>query len=321
MSLLHASSREPKSIAILYHSAAGGTRVVAELLAELLAGYAAGSTEESPEGRRRERTAESHQSSVSAVRATSITSRTACDAARSADFIVLCYPTYFLRPSTSMTEFINRLAESCSGKPVYLITTYELYTENSLRACAIAANTNGMVVVGSAALRAPGSDLTCVFPDWLCAYLYRFEPRLPAKLRSVAREVVNLASHGGRERIPPVTWYTPVAHALQRAFFDSFIESRNRIRILPERCTNCGACITRCYRGAWIRHEEGMTHRPERCELCTACIHHCPRQAIVLAPLLKDNRRLDARHYAGLKTRIRRTLVRLDGATAHQRTT
>jgi ferredoxin len=214
-----------------------------------------------------------------------------------------------------MTEFINRLAKRCSGKPVYLTTTYELYTENSLRACAIAAKNNGMVVVGSAALRAPGSDLTCVLPDWLCAALYRFERRFPAKLSSAARRIATLAVHGGREQIPRMKWYTPVAHALQRAFFDGFLESRNHIRILPERCTDCGACIARCHRGAWVRSDDGITHRPDRCELCTACIHHCPELAIVLAPVLKNNRRLDARHYAGLKNRIRKALVRRNGAS------
>ncbi|HEY9594187.1 MAG TPA: 4Fe-4S binding protein, partial [Spirochaetia bacterium] len=196
-----------------------------------------------------------------------------------------------------------------------LVTTYELYTENSLRACALLAREAGMTVMGSAAIRAPGSDLTCVIPDWLCGWLYRFEPGLAKKLRAIARDVGDLARNGGDlarragpERLPRWKWYTPAARALQW-IFDGFFAWRARIRILSERCTSCGACIGRCPRGAWVRDGDTIRHLPDRCELCTACIHHCSRSAIVLARALRDNRRLDDRHYAGLRDRARKALL------------
>lgn len=273
-----------KRVAVIYHSAAGGTRIVAELLGELL------STDHD-------------------VRVTHVYETGAIEEAEHADFAVLCYPTNFLRPSPSMEEFIRRLVPSCRRQPAYLVTTYELYAENSLRTCALSLKAKGMVVTGSAAIRAPGTDLTCVLPDWLCTWLYRFERRFPKRLRSIAREVAALARGGGRERLPQWKWYTPVAQALQRGFLDGFFEWRDRIHILPERCTDCGGCIARCNRGAWAREGNAICHHPELCELCTRCVHHCARNAIVLSYTLRDNKRLDARHYAGLRARARKALL------------
>jgi len=270
-------------IVVLFHSAAGGTRLVAELLGELL----------SPD----------HD-----VQVTSIFAPAAVDDFRGADFVVLCYPTYFLRPSPSMREFIGRLGDGGGRRRAYLVTTYELYTENSLRACALLLKGKGTIVTGSAAIRAPGSDLTCVVPDRLCGWLYRFERGMPEKLRSIARDVSTLAVGTAAERLPRWKWYTPAARALQW-LFDGFFAWRARIHILPERCTACGACITRCQRGAWVKADGTIRHLPDRCELCTACIHHCARHAIVLAAALRDNRRLDDRHYADLRGHARRALL------------
>ena len=275
----------PSRMAVVYHSAAGGTRLVAELLAELLSC--------------------DHQ-----VKALDIHTPDAKDAVGAADFTVFCYPTYFLKPSLSMQEFISRLEPAHGPRRAFLVTTYELYTENCLRAGARLVKDKGMTVLGTAAVRAPGSDLTCVFPDWLCPWLYRFEKGLGAKLSSIAGEIDASVRNGGHERIPRPKWYTPFAQVLQRAFLDGFFEWRNRIRVIPERCSSCGACVSGCARGGWIREGEKVQHDPDRCELCTRCIHRCPRSAIVLSHYLKDNRRLDSRLYARLKAEARMAMGR-----------
>ncbi len=281
-----------KTVSILYHSAAGGTQLVAELVAELL-------------------------SVDLRARATSIYSSDALGEASGSDFVVFCYPTYFLRPSPSMREFIDRPELRARGRAAFLVTTYELYAENSLRACAMSLRTKGWVVAGSAAIRAPGSDLTCVIPDRLCGWLYRFEPRFPDRLRSIAQEIRARAQGGAcRDRLPHWKWYTPLAQALQRGLLDGFIEWRRRIRILEDRCSDCDVCVSRCHRGAWIREGGQLRHDPERCELCTRCIHHCPQNAIVLMPLLRNNRRLDVRHFRSLEVRARQALA-LPGARSH----
>ncbi len=275
--------------AIVYHSAAGGTRLVAELLAELLGA--------------------DHEISLCGIQEAG-----AVPAIAAADIVVLCYPTYFLRPSRSMKEFIGRLPRLERPTPAYLVTTFELYTENSLRACGRLVQDKGMAVMGFKAIRAPGSDVTCVIPDRLTPWLYRFERRLPQKLTAAAREVRAIqdsAAQGNvtRGSLPWPKWYTPLARIIQ-PLLDGFITWAGRIRVLPERCSDCGACVTACARGAWTRNGEGLRHDPALCELCTRCIHRCPKNAIVLRPRLKDNRRLDARLYARLKSEARAALQR-----------
>ena len=278
------------AVALAYHSATGGTRLVVELLADLL----------SPDLR---------------VRTIDIQDAGAVAAIQGPDLVVFGYPTHFVKPSRSMKEFIDRLPSVERPRKAFVLTTYELYTENSLRRCARMLKDKGWMVTGSAAVRAPGADVTCLLPDRLCAWLYRFQRDLPGKMRAIAREVRALARTDGGPRLPAIKWYTPFSRLLQAGLLDGFYEWRKRIRILPDRCTDCGVCLAVCSRGAWVRRGAALGHDPSRCELCTRCIHRCPRKAIVLIPLVKDNRRLDPRLYARLKDAARAKLGLTGGAT------
>jgi ferredoxin len=281
-------------IELLYFSGTGGTRLAAELLAELL----------SPEAE---------------ARATDIYDPAALERAAEADLLVLLYPTYFLRPAPSMREFVARLGPFDPPKRAYLVTTYELYSENSLRSCALALKARGVAVLGSGALRSPGSDPTCLLPGSLVPWLYRFEGGFPRKLRRIARELAELAGEiaalgtgaadADRERVPAPTWYTPFAQLLQVLVLNRFEGWRDRIRVLPERCSLCGACAACCDRGAWTMAEGLPSHDPGRCELCTRCLHRCPGKAIVLIGALKDNRRLDRRLFSVLSREAREALL------------
>jgi len=277
-------AKSPPRVSVLYFSGAGGTRLVAETVGELLA-------------------------PATELRVRSIAHPSASGLAGDSDLLVLCYPTYFLRPSPSMREFIDSLGPFDPPRKAFLVTTYELYTENSLRACALRLRERGVLVLGAAALRAPGTDATLVFPAPLVPWLYRFERDFPSKLEATARairSVLDRSDAGGM--IPAPKWYTPFAQALQVLLLDGFERWRWRIRALPGRCDLCGACVALCERGAWRRVEGGMAHEPEACELCTRCLHRCPSRAIVLLEVLRDNPRLDRKHYAGLEEAVRKRL-------------
>ncbi len=263
-------------ISLLYYSGTGGTRLVAELLGEIL-------------------------SAKNDACVTGVYDPRAPEQAADSDFLVFCYPTYFLKPAPSMQEFIERLGPFDPPRASYIVTTDELYSENSIRTCALSLRKRGIIVAGSKVVRAPGSDVTCVLPGRLVPWLYRFEKRLPQKLRSIAEEIGVCAATQPRGLIPALKWYTPFTWLLQVLILDGFKGWRGKFRVLPERCTFCGACAAACKRGAWIASGEVPIHVPERCELCTRCIHHCPQKAIVLIESLKDNQRLDQRLYASLK--------------------
>jgi ferredoxin/flavodoxin len=267
-------------ISLLYYSGAGGTKLVAELLGEILS--------------------VKDETCVAGVK-----DPRAAEVAADSDLLVFCYPTYFLRPAPSMREFIEGLGPFDPPRASYIVTTDELYSENSIRACALMLKARGIFVIGSKVVRAPGTDLTCILPGRLLPWLYRFERGFPRKLRSIAEEI----DRNPRGFIPAPKWYTPIAQLLQVAFFNRFERWRGRFRVLPDRCTLCGACAAGCDRGAWSISAAGLIHDPERCELCTRCIHRCPNRAIVLVGSLKDNPRLDSRLYASLKEDARKRLI------------
>ncbi len=288
-----------RGITLLYHSGPGGTRLVAELLGEIL-------------------------SAQCRARVMSIHDPGSAAAVDGSDLLVFCFPTYYLRPSPSMAQFIESLPRFHSPRTAYIVATYELYTENCVRVGALRLKGRGLRVAGSKVIRAPGADVTCLIPAWLCPWLYRFQRGFHRRLLAIAREITGLARAGHpRERIPAWKLYTPFAQLLQVLFLNRLDGWRDRIRILGERCVDCDACVACCDRKAWVRENDRLRHVPERCELCTRCIHQCPRKAIVLVRALRDSPRLDRRLYRELKDEARQRLreagVRLDSAEGRER--
>jgi flavodoxin/ferredoxin len=273
-------------ISLLYFSGSGGTKLVAELAGEILS--------------------ERYQ-----CRITDIYDPLAAEAASECELLVLLYPTYYLRAAPSMREFASRLGPFDPPRKAYLVATCELYSENAIRSLAFELRKRGLVVAGSKVLRAPGSDVTLVFPSALTPWWYRFEKRLPEKLVAIAREISAIAeATAAREAIPRLKWYTPFTQLLQLLFMNHFDLFRDRLLVLPDRCTLCGACVKCCDRQAWTMGPDGLAHSGERCELCTRCLHHCSKRALVLLRPLKDNRRLDSRLYALLREEARNGLSR-----------
>ncbi|MDP3178168.1 MAG: EFR1 family ferrodoxin [Spirochaetaceae bacterium] len=274
-------------VAILYFSGTGGTAIVARLLAEAISERLPCAVAEVYDPRSRA-------------------------LAGNARFLVFCYPTYYLRPAPSMREFIASLPRFEPPRSAFVVTTYELYSENSLRACALMLKDRGIMVVGWGSVRAPGSDVTLVLPERLCPWLYLFEKGLGRKLASLAEKIGAAASEPAPAsasalagRIPAPKWYTPFAQLLQIALLNHFDLFRSRLRALGERCDGCGACAAACDRKAWRMEDGHPVLESDRCELCGRCLHRCPRRAIVLIAALKDNRRLDGRLYAALEVRAR----------------
>ena len=231
-------------VSILYFSGVGGTEVAARLLGRLA-------------------------EPGTPCQVLSVEDPRAAERAASPGLLVLCYPTYFLKPAPVMLDFLRSIPEGRGERQAVLVTTYELYTGDSNRRAALLLRDRGIPVVGSFALRAPGTDVTCVVPDRLCGWLYRFERAFPRKAVRIARAIVNnAAAPPASGRIPAPKWYTPLAWILQVLALDGFIRFRDRITVLEDRCTSCGLCVRDCPRGAWRMTEEGSAHSGELCDLC-----------------------------------------------------
>jgi ferredoxin/flavodoxin len=294
------------SVGIFYFSGVGGTRVVAEILGSRLSG-------------------------LIPCEVRSIEEKDAAEAIAKVDVIVLCYPTYFLKPAPAMADFVRSIPKETKGREVFLITTYELYTGNSNRRLALPLRARGFAMAGAYELRAPGTDVTCVVPDRFCGWLYRFERRFPEKIAEIARKIAGSVAgyaaesaagqakaKGSAGGIPWPKWYSPLAWPLQVLFLDSFIRWKDRMKVLEERCSGCDLCVRDCHRGAWRRVGGKLEHRGEACDLCLRCVHHCPGRAIVLKPRLKDNRRLDRTLYKAL-AREALKIYETDNAVASER--
>lgn len=293
-------------IAILHFSATGGTRLVAGLLGELL--------------RKRRRAGDA---APGAVTVAGIEDRSARELAEGADFLVLCFPTYYLKPAPPMRDFVAALGPFASPKPCHLIATCELYSENCARRLAKLASSRGLVVTGSTVIRAPGSDVTAVLPARLVPWLYRFGRGFEGDLTRAAGAIAEAASASpAAEALPAPRWYSPFTQALQVVALDRFDSWKYRLKALDERCAGCGACASGCPAGA-LSMDGGKARitDAERCLLCCRCIHACPARAIVLRESLKDNRRIDAALLAGLEARARAGLGLDPGMTNPPRAT
>ena len=284
------------SIGILYFSAVGTTKVAAELLAELL------------ECRLNMSNCCIEGSGVSLV---SIEDKEALSVATKAGLLVFCYPTYYLKPAPPMHLFAAGLPSFEAPKPCYIITTCELYSENSLRRLTKILAAKGLVASGWKALRAPGSDITAVLDARLVPWLYRFGRGFEKGLHLAAEEILTAAAdkNGFSPRLPPPHWYTPLSQLLQILVLNHFDLVKYRLRVLDERCSRCGLCVAYCPAKAIMMEKDGVQIEARLCLLCCRCIHACPQRAIILSKRLKDNRRIDTALLAGLKAKARITLA------------
>jgi ferredoxin len=283
-----------KSVGILYFSAVGSTRIAAELLAELLERGAPPNAGEAPR----------------ALAIASIEEEKAQAVVSEAEFLVFCYPTYYLKPAPPMRAFSAALGPCGPAKPCYLLTTCELYSENSARSLAKLLVARGFAVCGSKALRAPGSDVTAVLNARLVPWLYRFGRDFEAGLRAAADEIRAAAGQEPSRPalLPSPRWYTPLTQFLQVVALNHFDAVKHRLRVFSERCTACGLCAAGCPADAITMGANGPLLQTGRCLLCCRCIHACPERAIALGKRLKDNRRIDPALLATLKAQARAAL-------------
>ncbi len=58
-------------------------------------------------------------------------------------------------------------------------------------------------------------------------------------------------------------------------------EQKDVIKHDPDRCVNCGACVSLCPTKAFSLDEKGeLVYDEEKCVLCGICVDGCPRKAL-----------------------------------------
>jgi len=272
-----------KKLALAYFSAVGSTKLVAELLSDILA--------------------REHGDALR-IELADIEKEGARALVEAADFAVFLFPTYYLKPAPPMRAFVEGLAISAEGKPCYLVATCELYTENCALRLARQLEAKGYIVTGATSIRATGSDVTAALPSGLVPWLYRFGKASGARLSEAAR-AIGSCIEAPRRAMPRPRWYTPLSQLLQIVALNHFDLMRYRLRALEDRCTRCGLCARVCPSGALSVGETKAFAAPDQCILCCRCVHACPERALVLLKGLKDNPRIDRGLLGELKRDIR----------------
>ncbi len=267
-------------IAIYYHTGAGSTGMIGEVLKELLS--------------------DGHD--VGFIRIDN-----SCDYTKmsSYDFLIFGYPVFGFNVSDSMREFAERIPPVESVKKCFIFTTFALASGNSIRKLANILERKNILCCGYLKIKAPASDGSLMFPEnW--KWPRRFEKKAPVKTEKAAAEIrKEIASLKFRLKKPIykflwVGWekfFLAMALPQEKAFIRA-------IHILEDRCTKCNLCVSECRRGCWTKTADIPQFHYEQCELCLGCIHHCPAAAITFLKKPIDNPRLNRKFFMKKKEEL-----------------
>jgi ferredoxin len=218
------------------------------------------------------------------------------------DFLIFGFPTFYLKPTPSISDFVEKIPKLNSPIKAFVFTTLGLYAENCLRIFINQLLNKNIITGGSMEFRGPGTDTALLFPISLSSPFRRYEKRINQKINKTIMQIKDLiSSEKVVLKIPKLKWYTPISKTLQFVYFDSFANNKFKLHILKERCTNCKLCINTCLRGCWNENNENPIFNPTNCEFCLGCVHHCPEKAIIFSKSMKDKPRLNKKFYIELK--------------------
>ncbi len=193
---------------------------------------------------------------------------------------VLGFPTYHAEPPKSMKEFVDSLSYFDTPLPLFLFTTYGLYTGNCVRMVKQAVEAKNACVFGYEHIRGPGSDGALMFPPWI-TFMFHYEKSARQRLDDAASRITVALTQGATScKAPRYKWYVPANDLMNvwgRRKYDSY---KSAIRSNSEMCSGCGLCEKDCIRGCWTLVGDKASVNLDNCEFCLRCIHRCPEKAI-----------------------------------------
>ena len=264
-------------ILILYHSGAGNTKLVSEILLNRLK--------------------QTHQVEISHVNKEYDNTYL-----QKFNLIIFGFPTHHAAPTLTMTEYINRLNKFKQPLKAFIFTTYGLYSGNSLRIMAKQLQIKNIEVLYYEEFKAPATDGVLLFTDKL-KFMFEFEKKLQEKIDRFVTQIVNYQNlQSGK--LPPYKWYEPLNNLIKPLGMRYYEKLKSQMHIVPNLCTNCNLCVTICDRSAWQSGFPIPEFILDNCEFCLECVHKCPTEAIIFSNSMKHKPRLNKRFYHNLKKRM-----------------
>ena len=243
-----------KKIAILYHSGVGNTKLVANIMKQLL------------------------EKQGLFVYMKSIEEKINPQEIEEVDAIIFGFPTYHAEPSTSMKEFIKSNGCLTRDKSYFVFTTCGLYPANSLRIFIKLCNERGLVAVYDNWYRMAATDGTLLAPNF--SFFQTFEKNLVENIKRDILHFISLDYLGNKEnpkRIPRVKLYSLVNYPNKKLGE----RLKFKIKVNHSICVGCEKCVMDCPHDCLSMNEGSkIIFDPKSCENCYRCVHGCPVLAL-----------------------------------------
>ena len=255
-----------EKVLILYHSGAGSTRTISELL-------------------------EHELKDVFEIEAKHIDFNFNFSLLNSYDLLILGFPTYHCEPSRSMMDFIQKMPILKNNVKVCIFTTCGLYSGNALRIASKELIKKNIKLLDYFKFRSPASDGAIILSSSL-KLMFEYEKSLKKHLNRMTDQIRNYKTLPAKN--PPMyKTYVPLNNIAKYFGEKEYDKMKNNIHIVPECCTNCNLCVTNCERRCWTANEIMPIFVPDNCEFCLECIHKCPTRAIIFSEKMKDRPRFN----------------------------
>lgn len=263
-------------ILILYHSGAGNTKLVGELLYDEL----------SPKYN---------------IEIQAIEDMPEVAGLNNYDALILGFPTYHGLPSKSIYKYISKLDAFSEIKPVSIYTSCGWFPANSMRKLAILCSSKNMKPISYRSFRCIGSDGILLAPQLI--NFFNFDKNLYIKIQQFAKELEKIfCDPPYKKKKPPFKVYS-LLNAINSYAGQSH---RPTIYINKSQCIKCHACINKCNTGSWEEIPNAYPHfSKEDCESCYRCIHHCPTKALSLKKMKQPQLQLNDKFYKTYKEEIK----------------
>lgn len=244
-----------KRIMIYYHSGAGSTKMIAEILKEKL-------------------------SALFDVGLKRVGRNYPYEEMKNYDFFVFGFPVYGFDVSQSMKEFIQGIPAFNGKKSCFIYCTLGIVSGNALANMSQMLHRKNIVTVGWEKIYSPGSDASLMFPaTW--KWTRSFKKKTPEKLNRIIQLIEKDNIQDAVEKMPQ---YKPCWGFIEKLILKFILRQEKKMiismRIGEERCINCGRCVSVCERGCITQGNAHPVIHTENCEFCMGCIHQCPKNAI-----------------------------------------
>ena len=196
------------------------------------------------------------------------------------DAIIVGTPTHHCSPAPFLMDYIKKIPVQQVKIPTFVFNTKGLASCHTNRSLAKALAIKNLITIYEADYVAPASDGSLLLPSM--NRFFRFEKKIEAKVMRDCKQFLTHVSLSKEE----------ISAKLPTIRFSAFINAPNKwgsqfvklsIHLHRQACINCELCIQKCPYEAIDKGPDGYpVIIKEKCTNCYRCIHHCQARALGL---------------------------------------